>query len=240
MTGTVDIYEGRDPRAIGIYPLADAARFVRVPVATLRSWCVGRDYSTTAGGRRWEPIIATADVSSGRVRLSFKNLVEAHVLSVLRDRDVSLDAIRSAVSFIRREFKTDHPFADVDAKSDRMHVYVEHLGQLWNASRGGQAAFEPIIARYLQRIERDENGIAQRLFPFTADREVEAPRLVVIDPRRRFGRPIIPGGVETWVIHNRWRAGESTDEIAQDLDVSSAAVEEALRFEDTIRTRRAA
>lgn len=233
-------YGGEDPRAIGLYPLTDAARYVRIPPATLRSWVVGRPYATRTGERTWAPIIEPADPTPGAIRLSFKNLVEAHVLSILRGRDVSVGAIREALRFIREEIGAPHPFADVDAKSDRLHVYVEHLGRLWNASKS-QAAIEPVMERYLERIDRDEAGIALRLFPFTGDREVDAPKLVVIDPKRRFGRPIIAGAaIETWIVHQRWRAGESTDEIADDLDISRPAVEEALRFEDTIRLSRAA
>jgi hypothetical protein len=39
------------------YGLAEAARYLKLPVATLRSWVVGRSYPTTGGGGRFHPLI---------------------------------------------------------------------------------------------------------------------------------------------------------------------------------------
>jgi len=236
---SIDFYGGRDPRSIALYPLSDAARYLRLPRSTLKDWLVGRPYSTSTEVREWPPIIEPADASAGSIRLSFKNLVEAHVLSTLRGRNVSVPAIRQAVTFIREQCGVANPFADVDALSDAKHVYVKALGGLWNASTSVKA-FENVLERYLERIDRDEHGIARRLYPFTGERDERSPKLVTFDPLRRFGRPIVGPGVETWVVHSRWRAGESSAAIAEDLDLNGDDVDEALRFEQTAHARRAA
>ena len=89
---------------------------------------------------------------------------------------------------------------------------------------------------HLKRIERDAQGIPQKLYPFTHKRlfrpgEVE-PRAVVIDPRVSFGRPIIVGtGIPTAIIAERYKAGESVEDLADDYGLESLQIQEAIRTE---------
>lgn len=233
MTTRGDIYGGKRPRDLPLYTLADAARIVRVSPATLRSWVLGRRYPTREGARDWEPLVRIADRRASR--LSFTNLVELHVLSVLRGKKVRVENIRKALRFIHREMGTEHPLADVDTHTDAVDVYVDFLGHLVNASRA-QAALRPMVERYLMRIERDEHGLARRLFPSTREGDELGPCAIVIDPERRFGRPLIAGtSVETSVIAERFRAGESWSELAEDFGLDESAVAEAVRFETALR-----
>jgi uncharacterized protein (DUF433 family) len=55
---------------------------------------------------------------------------------------------------------------------------------------------------------------------------------VVIDPGRGFGLPILEGpGISTAVVAERFKAGESMDELADDYGCSPLEVSEAIRFE---------
>ena len=75
------------------YVVADAARYLRLPAATLRSWVVGRQYPTAEGGGQFHPLIRPA--SKHPTLLSFSNLIEAHVLRSLREQHaVSVKALR--------------------------------------------------------------------------------------------------------------------------------------------------
>jgi uncharacterized protein (DUF433 family) len=57
----------------------------------------------------------------------------------------------------------------------------------------------------------------------------------VIDPRVSFGRPVLAqGGVRTEVIQDRFIAGDSPREMAEDFGVNEAAILEALRFEQRL------
>lgn len=70
--------------------------------------------------------------------------------------------------------------------------------------------------------------------PFTrSTRPPEAPRVVVIDPRVLYGRPVIAGTrVPTAaVVYERWKAGESVETLAVDYSRSRDEIEEALRCE---------
>ncbi|MFQ5925967.1 MAG: DUF433 domain-containing protein [Terriglobia bacterium] len=85
---------------------------------------------------------------------------------------------------------------------------------------------------HLRRIERDPAGFAVRLFPFTRKRELEEPKVVVIDPYVSFGRPVLVGtGIATAVIAERYKAGESIDDLTDDYGRQRLEIEEAIRCE---------
>ena len=54
--------------------------------------------------------------------------------------------------------------------------------------------------------------------------------LIIIDPRIAFGAPSIEG-TPTWVLSERWNAGETVQEIADDFNLREEEVREGLIFE---------
>ena len=64
------------------YGLAEAARYLKLPSATLRSWVAGRSYPRAEGQGRFAPLIHPP--AREPTQLSFWNLIEAHVLRALR------------------------------------------------------------------------------------------------------------------------------------------------------------
>ena len=228
MTTTTDIYGGKLPRELPLYPVAAAARIIRMNKATLRTWVLGRSYQTREGRKEWPALVRIADPKGQR--LSFANLVEVHVLSALRDKRVRVERIRAATRFIRERMGTPHPLADVDTHTDSVDIYVEYLGRLVNITNA-QDAFRPIVELYLQRIERDEKGLASRLYPLTRDVPTEQTP-ILIDPSVRFGRPVLMStNIETSIVAERFFAGESTASLAKDFGIPKTDVEEAIRFE---------
>ena len=76
------------------------------------------------------------------------------------------------------------------------------------------------------------SGFALRLYPFTRKRQLEEPKVVVIDPFVSFGRPVLAGtGIPTAVIADRYKAGESIDQLADDYGRQRGEIEEAIRCE---------
>ena len=72
----------------------------------------------------------------------------------------------------------------------------------------------------------------QLFFPFTRKRQPDEPKLIVIDPSVSFGRPTIIGtGVATAIVAERYKAGESVDELAEDYGCERKNIEEAVRCE---------
>jgi uncharacterized protein (DUF433 family) len=229
-----DIYGGLTPEKVPAYTSQEVAGLLQLPKSTVRAWVLGTTYDGPGGEKRkFRPVIQIADKKQRR--LSFENLIEVHVLgSLTRKHRVRLEAVRKALGYLRRQFGTEHPLADKDMLTDGASIFIEQYGPLINASLEGQQEMRDVVSRYLARIERDHRGKARRLYPVTrASGEVEeAPRFVAIDPRYRFGQPFLVGsGVETRVVAGRLGAGDSVKDLAEDLGVDPAAIEEALRYE---------
>jgi uncharacterized protein (DUF433 family) len=93
-------------------------------------------------------------------------------------------------------------------------------------SKARSKTLKLVLQEHLKRVDYD-HGRAVRLFPLHRD---HAPRAIVIDPRRAFGRPVLHGtSVPIADISMRFRRGDSIEQLAGDYDVTPAEIEEALR-----------
>src|SRR5438552_4073629 len=136
-----------DPRLSPAYSMAEAAHYLRMPEGTLRSWMVGRWYPVAGKPKRSRPLIHLED--SETPYLSFINFVEAHVLAAIRRRHgVKLPKVRTALDYVKRQFKVDRPLIDQTFQTDGLELFVERYGDLINASREGQQAMKEIISVY--------------------------------------------------------------------------------------------
>jgi len=232
--GEVDLslYAGNDPREIPNYGMSEASLYLRIPVATLRSWIKGRAYTLKSGRKKFfKPLIALPNEK--RPYLSFANLVEAHVLNAIRrNYNVKLYKVRKALDFLQQAIPSKHPLIEQTFYTEGKDLFIRTLGPLMSVSEYGQYAMEEVIEIYLQRIERDSTGFPRRLYPFVGNPDSQAPKLIMIDPFISFGRPVIAGtGISTAVIHERREAGEEISELAEDYGRSRAEIKEAIRYE---------
>ena len=225
-----------DPRLAPAYTVAEAAHYLRMPEPTLRSWVKGRDYPVAGGSRRSTGLIRLDDPR--KRYLSFFNLVEAHVLAAIRRKHgVHLSNVRRALQYVRSECGIERPLIHQDFQTDGMDLFVEHYGDLINASRDGQRAMKEILGAYLKRIERDAQGLPIKLYPFVRESAAETaptadPRVVVINPAVSFGRPVIKGtGIPVASIYERYKAGDSIAELAEGFRLKTSEIEEAIRCE---------
>ena len=218
-----------DVRRMPLYTAAEAARFLHLPVSTVRAWAFGQGYRAKGEHRRFQPVINTAD-PKGR-RLSFVNLVELLVLAAIRkEHHVELRQVRRAVEFLRKRFPSAHPLADNQFQTDGLDLFVEKYGDLLNISRDGQVAMKELIQRYLKLVERDASGVPFKLHLPRRAGTPEPLVAVVIDPERGYGRPVLDGrGIRTEVIVERFQAGESIESLAEDYGLKVLAVEDILR-----------
>lgn len=221
-----------DPREVPAYNLAEAAYYLGIPVATLRSWVAGRSYPTAKGAKLFSPVIEPADRK--RLRLSFINLVEAHVLSALRreHRNIRLPKIRDAITYLRTKLHSRHPLAEQNFETDGLDLFVRKYGELINVTREGQLAMEDVLRLFLKRIVRDNKGAPVRLYLFTRRGEADEPHAVAVDPTVSFGRPVLEGtGIPTEILAQRYKAGDSLDALAEDYGRRKEEIEEAIRYE---------
>ena len=220
------------------YPFVEAAHYLQLPIATLRAWCVGYDYR--GGTKRFKPVIRLD--GKRRDGLSFLNLVEAHVLSAIRRQHrIPLPKIRQALDYVAKHLELDRPLSQARFATLGVNLFVEELDRVVNASREGQMEMADLIRTHLNRIERDAHGMPIKLYPFTTrpnaatdieQSSVESARTVVIDPRIAFGRPVLVGtSVPTAVLADRFKAGDTLSEMAEDYGAQTEAIEEAIRCE---------
>jgi uncharacterized protein (DUF433 family) len=232
-----DIYRGGSPIELPLYQIAEAAHYLCLPVATVRSWTVGRHYPVELGTKHFKPLIVPVDRDGQR--LSFCNLVELHVLSSMRTKHkLQIREVRRAIDYLEKQFRSKHPLLQQDMLTDGKELFIERYGNLVTISQGGQMALKKILELYLDRIDRDPHGIPIRLFPFTRqakEPQPGSPRSVAIDPAIRFGTPCIAGTrIPTSMIRERYAAGDSTEFLAADYGRSREEIEEAIRYESRV------
>jgi uncharacterized protein (DUF433 family) len=229
----VDIYKGEDPRNIPMYGFSEVSRYLDIPVSTLRAWTLGQDYPSQDERNRFEPVIERPDPDSKL--LSFINVCEAHICDALRkSHGIPLQRIRAAIALVGKLYpNTQHPLVEHRFATSGLELFIEEFSNLINLTRRGQVAMRECLSSYLKRVEFDEHGVASKLFPFTWENSpADAPKVIVLDPRTLFGRPVIVNTrIATSVVYGRWKAGESVESLARDYGRTMMEVEEALRCE---------
>jgi uncharacterized protein (DUF433 family) len=218
-------------RDIAAYTLAEAARYLRLPGATLRSWVLGREYPTADGSGQFPPLMRP--VSRRPTVLSFSNLVEAHVLRSLRtDHGVPVKALRSALAYAERTLGIDRLLLRPELRTDAGRVFLDRYGELIELSASGQLAMRRLFVEHLKRVEWDSSRLPVRLYPFLSAAAPSEERPIVIDPRIAFGRPVVQRkGISTSVIAERVDAGESVADIAADYELDPPEIEQAILYE---------
>ena len=212
-----------DPRELPAYSPADAAHYVDIPVSTLRYWSAGRG--------KIRSLIDPAQDSP--LVLSFVNLVELHVLSAIRRKhSISLPSTRDALDYVKKKLRLPRTLANRLFMTDGVDLFVPHYGNLVNVSKQGQLAMKELLAAALVRVEWDDNDQPVRLFPFTRNESANSANLIMIDPCVSGGRAVIRGTrIAVEVVAERYKAGESIGELAQDYGRKPNEIEEAIRCE---------
>lgn len=216
------------------YRATEAAHMLALPPGTVKAWSFGQNYVHRDGSpKRFRALIAPADPKARL--LSFNNLCELHMLAAIRRHyRVSMPSVRDSVAFVRKQLKMDRPLLSSEFQTNGAHLFIEHAGVMLNASREGQTSLSQAFERDLSRVERDARGIPVRLFPMTRGKPTVTaqPLSVVVDPNLAFGRPVLANaGVTTAVIQDRFLAGDSPSEMAEDYRVDEPDIWEAIRFE---------
>ena len=209
------------------YRFGEAARLADTTPQTLARWFRGYE----APGHRMKPVLP----SDGHPLLSYLQLIEAAFVADFRKLGLKLDVLRRARAYCAKTLGSEYPFAELDFRTDGAHLFAtiaEHEDEssaeqrLIVADVGGQVAWGAAIQERLDQFDY-EQGLALRWYPRGRNSGI------LIDPRIAFGAPIIGDtGVPTWVIRDRYEAGEDLAEIEEDFGVPRVLLREALTFEN--------
>lgn len=215
----------------GVYSLPEASRLISVPRQRIRRWLEG--YVFRSSGRTYysAPVVA-ADVgrSSGELSLSFADLLEVRFLDAFLQHGVSLREIRLAAEGARELVESDHPFSTKKFKTDGKSILAE-IGKPRSRKyldvAKSQWVFSSIVRPYLfAGVEFNQMNEPNRWWPLTKR------KLVLIDPERSFGTPIVSeGGVPTRVLAASAKAEKSRRTAALLYDVPLRAVNHAVEYE---------
>lgn len=209
----------------GIYSFSEAARLLHVRTERLVRWFRG-------GSAHWGTALESSFADSAGLEnsLSFFNLIEALVASKLRNERVSLIGIRKARAALADILQTPYPFAHKGLYTDGKTVFVRIAEQttddsLIDAIRR-QHVFPKVILPSLKRIDYDDDTLlAQRWRVFAG---------VILDPRLRFGKPIVEQcGMPTSILASAYQANhQDAERVADWYGVSPGAVRLAVSFEN--------
>jgi len=130
-------------------------------------------------------------------------------------------------------FKTAHPFCTQGFFTDGREIFVELHRETGERSLmeivTSQQVFVQIIKPFLKELEFDSSHNLVRWKPTTAR------HLVVLDPTRNFGRPIVVRhGVPTEVLASAVKACDSIEEVSRWYQVPKAEIEDAIEFEQRL------
>lgn len=217
-----------DPREAPVYTITEASRDLSISPHTMRSWVLGRSYTSRGKGGFSKPLIKLADPR--KRLLSFMNLVEVHVISSTRQlHGVRMQKIRTALGYLQARSSSEHPLLTNDFWTDGKNLFIKTLEETVSVSERGQLGFKSILDGYLERIDRDPSGSPIRLFPLRIGQQ--ANKIVVIDPLVSSGRPTVAGsGILVSVLRSRHLGGESIDQLADDYDLRPFEIEQAIRY----------
>jgi len=210
----------------GIYSYSECARFLGISRQRVSGWYRG----WPKGSDRL--IQSEYDGLFEHPTISFLDFVDASVALTLTARHgVSIQMIRKLRRKLAEVLDTTHPFArkdffilptrrpivfSGDARTEGDYELIEVLEQ--------QHAFPELMLPFLSRVEYDEVTRYAQVFPLLGS--------VVLDPRRKYGKPIVRGtGMPTAILYECFRETQSEDEVADWYNVTAEDVLEAVRFE---------
>jgi uncharacterized protein (DUF433 family) len=222
-----------DVREYPSYSIDEVATYIGVPKRTLRSWFSGYKYKNHGQIRQAPPMIEPADQK--QLLLSFFNLVEAQVLAATRERRIGINKVRRAIEFLRETTGVSRPLLRCIFATHGRSLYVESIdGQRLenplDVSKYGQYVFGNMLKKYLQRIERDSQGLPTILYPMKAGRTTRA-KVITIRPSISAGKPALKkSGVMAEVIWMRSREGERIASLARDFRLKPSEIKAAITY----------
>ena len=221
-------FSGTEILGKGVYTIAEAARLTRLRPRRVQEWFRGR----TTARRIFKPVFESDyPVFHEEYAISFLDLIELKIGGSLREMGVSLPYLRTVYHNLELAYG-DHPFCYREIYVGGKQIFTrgleEKAGHRVIEALTNQSYFEAIILPFLEKIEYNEltNQAARwRISP-----------LVVVDPKIRFGKPIVEEvGIATSVLRKSYYAnGEDAEVVARWFEIEARHVQAAVDFENSL------
>lgn len=218
----------------GIYSIPEAARLTGIPVSNIRRWTQGYEYVRAGQRRELPPVVRPQiDPIDEEEALSFRDLQELRFLQAFRNQGVSWHTLRLANLNAQKILDDDHPFSTGRFRSLGNAIMMETAKKARDAAlldvARNQFVFRRAVAPYLKGLVFDRRKDEPvRWFPTDT-------RLIVIDPARRFGKPIVTReGVPTRILAKAYNAEKSIEAVAKWYELSARSVRAAVAYENRL------
>lgn len=208
---------------LGLYSIADAARYARIPTTTVRRWMERQGRGTT-----WRENL-----------VSFDDLISLLFVHEFRNHDVKLREIIRAETDLRERFDWGHPFVHQGLWTSGGDILIKvpggaHQGAdaVIAANRGGQVASSIIQLKTVELPDLVRNLEEQLNYE---DQRVAAWRPaddVVARPATQFGLTCIEGTrIPTRSISQAIAGGDTPAQLARLYEVDQEKIERAAEWE---------
>jgi uncharacterized protein (DUF433 family) len=218
-------YGDQSPNDFPMYGLRDAARYLKIAPATLRSWFAG----TNQG--KFLPVLSPACFPP--LKLSFNNLAEAFVLHNLRtEHGVQLSKVRQAIAEAERELGIDRLLLCRDLKAHAGRILIAKFGEYLTIGQAGQYTMKVMLDAVLKRFIWEDPNFPSTLFPYLLPNQPSEKKVIALNPKKSFGAPYLASrGITTGIIVSRFDAGESIKSLAKDYKVDEEEISAAIVYE---------
>jgi len=218
----------------GIYTVPDAARLTGVSSWRIRRWLKGYKFKVKHGRHRsapvWQGQLEPIDQS---IALGFLDLVELRCVDAFLQAGVDWKTLRRAHDHAQAALKISHPFCASQFKISGREIILElpqdgDEPQLWEIA-SNQRVFDRITRPFMRDLVFSQGVLPSQWWPMGTN------RLVVLDPRRSFGQPIVShSGVPTVILDRSVKGAGSIREVAAWFEVERTEVKDAVEFEQKL------
>jgi uncharacterized protein (DUF433 family) len=193
---------------------------------------IGRDHPKGQTRATFHPLIKPA--GNKPLLVSFYNLTEVRVLRALRtEHGMAFADLGKAIAWAEKKLDIERLMLNKELNKElRPHageVFLDRYVELTSLSAPGQLAMRKLFEDHLQRAELEDWQFPVRLCAFSVATQPSNERVIAIDPKIAFGRPIVRRAVvSTAAIADRIDARESVAAPAQDCDLTVDDIEQAV------------
>lgn len=215
----------------GIYTVPEVAALVEAPADLVRTWIIGRPDRQTA------VIDNQLGRVSGKVAISFANLMELRFVAKFASQGIKLHEIRNIMTEAKALMgQHPHPFATrlifrTDGKKILAETIRKNGHDLYDLKSHNYEFWEVVADSLKEDIVFDPHGEAAAWYP----RRAVAPH-VVVNPAFSFGQPTLrESHIPTETLALAVKAEGSARVVAKLFDIPERQVSEAVAFQRELR-----
>lgn len=202
---------------LGIYTMADVARYTGISYQTVYSWFRARGVFDSD----FEEV-------GDSFAVSFYDLVDSMVANAFRQHGVSLQKIRAARDKLRKTLSTPHPFCHRGLYTDGRRILVEFSKSV--------TGLEDAQSRqsFFKHIKKQLHNVSYSTKSRLAN-SIKVARGVEMRPDVAMGHPVIEGtGLRSYIVQRAYYANSKDKELVANLyGLSEEQVDWAVDYEDS-------